>query len=352
MKQPVIDATFGHVPPPAPKQSLPRFVQIEPVGQCNLKCRMCAVKFRKDRPRQGGPSFMDFEVFTRVIDEVLPEAGELHLQGLGEPLLHPRFFDMVRYAAERGLRVTTHTNLTLLSDQRARECVECGLAEVQVSLDGASAHTYERIRMGARFDEVVGNIRRLARMREQSGADLPRLSLVAAAMRQNLDELPALVRLAGEWGTESLFVHHLCAECGEEGLPPYYRPLREFVQGETLLGETPQRVSRAFAEAREAAAQAGIELRLPRVHPRARVADDEHHSPCDWPWTGVYVSYQGYLMPCSMIGSPDRLALGCLQDEGVRSIWAGDAFGDFRSRLQSDDLPDVCRGCPLRLGAY
>ena len=90
---------------------LPKFLQVEPVGQCNLRCQMCPIQFRQDGPPHGPPAFMDFDVFTRLLDQ-FPDLEELQLQGLGEPMMHPRFFDMVELAASRGIRVSTNTNLT------------------------------------------------------------------------------------------------------------------------------------------------------------------------------------------------------------------------------------------------
>ena len=138
-------------------EELPAYVQIEPVGQCNLRCQMCAIQFRRDGPPFGPLAFMRFDDFTRLIDEF---AGlrELHLQGVGEPMMHPRFFDMVAYASGRGIRVSTNSNLTLLNARRAEACVTSGLDCLHVSIDGATAATYERIRVRAHFDRVVRNL--------------------------------------------------------------------------------------------------------------------------------------------------------------------------------------------------
>ena len=81
---------------------LPTSLQIEPVGQCNLRCQMCAIQFRQDGPPYGPLAFMAFEDFTALIDG-WTGLQDLHLQGLGEPMMHPRFFDMVAYAAARTL---------------------------------------------------------------------------------------------------------------------------------------------------------------------------------------------------------------------------------------------------------
>ena len=80
---------------------LPTYLQIEPVGQCNLRCQMCAIQFRQDGPPYGPLAFMAFDKFTGLID-TWTGLRELHLQGLGEPMMHPRFFDMVAYAAGKG----------------------------------------------------------------------------------------------------------------------------------------------------------------------------------------------------------------------------------------------------------
>src|SRR5215216_4797131 len=111
---------------------LPSYLQVEPVGQCNLRCQMCPIQIRRDGPPYGPPAFMPFETYTSLISQ-FDRLEHLHLQGLGEPLMHPRFFDMVRFAVARGVRVTTNTNLTLLNGRRAAELAECGLDHVYVS---------------------------------------------------------------------------------------------------------------------------------------------------------------------------------------------------------------------------
>src|SRR5215213_2954212 len=47
----------------------PRMLQLEPVGQCNLRCQMCALQFRQDGPPYGPPAFMDFDLFVRLVEE-------------------------------------------------------------------------------------------------------------------------------------------------------------------------------------------------------------------------------------------------------------------------------------------
>ncbi|MCA1684802.1 MAG: SPASM domain-containing protein [Planctomycetia bacterium] len=329
----------------------PSFLQVEPVGQCNLRCRMCPIQFREDGPPHGPPAFMDFDRYARLLDQ-FPGLGELQLQGLGEPMMHPRFFDMIELAVVRGIKVSTNTNLTLLTPQRAERCVTSGLAELHASIDGATAATYERIRVRAHFDRVLKNLKGLVEARRRLGASTPHLRMVVVAMRQNLPELPDLVRLAHRESIDSVFVQHLCHDFGESSLPARYRPMREFVEHQTLVNEDQDLIRRHFAEARAAAVDLGVSLRLPLTRPRLHPPGTPGPERCDWPWRGAYVSYDGLAMPCCMVATPDRINFGNLADRGVEAVWNGPDYQAFREALSSETPPEVCRSCAIYSGTF
>jgi radical SAM protein with 4Fe4S-binding SPASM domain len=330
--------------------ALPSFLQIEPVGQCNLQCRMCPVMFREDAPSNGRPAFMPFENFVGILDQ-FPRLHELHLQGLGEPMMHPQFFDMVAYATARGVTVSTNSNLTLLSESRAERCITSGLSALHISFDGATAATYEDIRVGARFERVVENIQKVCRAKIRVNSVGPLLRLVVVIMRRNLAELPELIRLAHRWSISSVFVQHLSQDLGESAVPHGDGVMQAFVQQETLLGEDPQQVDRYFEAARLVALELAIELRLPRLGTRRSPRAVGRHA-CDWPWNGAYVTYQGYAIPCCMIATPDRLHMGNMVEHGVEQIWNGERYEAFREQMDSDSPPAICRSCSVYNGHF
>lgn len=337
--------------PVNPGLALPRYLQIEPVGQCNLRCRMCPIQFR-DEGQPGQPrAYMDFEVFRRLVDQ-FPADSELQLQGLGEPLLHPRFFDMVRYATGRGMQVSTNTNMTVMSERGAAECVGSGLHTLHVSLDGATARTYQEIRLRARFERVLRNLRRVVAARADAHSLTPHLRLVAVAMRRNLEELPALVTLAHAEGMTTIFVQHLCHDFGESTLPARYAPMRDFVEAQTLLNEDPARVAHHFDLAREEAHRLGVDLRLPSLKPREHAPGTSGRSRCDWPWRGAYVSYDGRAMPCCMVATPDRIHFGDMAQDGVEQVWNNPSYTAFRQQLEHGPAPEVCQSCALYSGTF
>lgn len=330
--------------------ALPKFVQIEPVGQCNLRCTMCPIQFRTDGP-PGPSAFMDFDTFCSLLAQC-GAIDELHLQGMGEPLLHPRFFDMVSFAAVRGIVVSTNTNMTVMSPEHAARCVRSGLHTLHVSLDGATPESYQAIRVRARFERVLRNLRRLLAAKVHAASELPHIALVAVVMRQNLDELPALVRLGAAEGIRSLSVQHLCHDFGESSLPEHYKPMRSFIDAQTLLHEDPARIAAVFAQARAEAVRLGVALRLPSITPRLHSAQVPGRERCDWPWRGPYISYDGKAMPCCMVATPDRINFGDMASEGVAAVWNNDAYQTFRGRLSSESPPEVCRSCAVYSGTF
>lgn len=331
---------FPAAPPP-----LPRFAQIEPIGRCNLACRMCTVNHRGDEVAE-----LPLERYLAWLDE-LPQLEELHLQGLGEPMLHPRFFEMVEIAAARGIRVSANTNLTLLTPERARRCAESGLAQLSVSLDGASAAVYESVRRGASFAKVLRNLDRLVAARDAAGGR-PEVRGVMVLMRSNLPELPALVRLLHEHGVHELLLQRLSSDLEHPGLPARYVPIRDVVRAEELAPPELHEAEAVFAEAQALAQALGLLLHLPRLAAPGEPAPGGRG--CDWPSRQLYLTAAGQMLPCCMVATADRASFGRVGDgaQALGDVWRGAAAQDFRRALAGPQAPEVCRSCALYEGRF
>lgn len=318
---------------------LPGFAQIEPSSTCNLACRMCTVNHRPD----AGPMLTPQD-FARLLDE-LPGLQELHLQGLGEPMRNPHFFEMVALAAARGIRVTANTNLTLLTPGRAERCVRSGLHTLSVSVDAAERGLYQDIRHKASFDKVVRNLGRLAQARRRHGSSM-QVRLVMVLMRQNLEQLLPLLRLAVAVDVHEVLVQRLSSDLEEPGAPGRYIPIRNYVRDAQLRAGDLGRAAEVFAQASRLAAALGVRLHLPRLTPR------EEPPGCRWPWEQLYLTAGGEMLPCCMVGTPDRASFGNALREGLLATWHGEAARRFRAQLASSSPPPVCRHCSLYRGAF
>jgi radical SAM protein with 4Fe4S-binding SPASM domain len=325
---------------------LPKELQIEVTGACNLACKMCLVRYRPKLGRRSGA--MCFHTFKELVD-ALPELEKLTLQGLGEPLLAPDIFEMIEYATGRGIRLGFNTNGTYLTSEVSERLVRAGVGWLHVSVDGATAETYEGIREGSDFALVSEHVRGLVAARRRLGAHRPTLQIVFVAMRRNIRELPDLVRLADEWGVESVWVQNLSHSFSDTDPSGSYRSIREFAANEALWsGDDRSTAGRVFADARAVAEELGVELRLPRLEappPQPRHADEPG---CHWPFESAYVTHDGLVQPCCMVMGADRAVLGRLDKERFEAIWAGEPYANFRRALTGNATPpEVCSGCSL-----
>src|SRR4051812_19312907 len=283
---------------PSEAPPLPEHLQVEVSGACNLRCRMCLVRYAPAVGRREGA--FAYEDFLALVDS-LPELRRLTLQGLGEPLLSPHLLDMIRYAAARGVHVGFNTNGVLLSRPVAKALVAAGAGHVHVSLDGASAATYGDARRGrghaprpGQSERVVATLRGLLAAR--GDARRPRVVLVFVAMRRNVDELEALVDLAADIAVDELWVQNLSHVFSDTDPAGRYDAIRRYAEAEALFGdpETAAFAGAIFAQAAARAGERGLKLRLPDLGGAGAGS-------CSWPWDGAYVTHRGDVQPCCMV---------------------------------------------------
>ena len=337
------------MPVPSLDPPLPRHLQLEITSACNLRCVMCLVRYRPPVNKLAGA--MAPELFHRLLGE-LPDLNKLTLQGLGEPLLSPYLMDMIDAAVRRRITVGFNTNATLLNRRRAEELVRSRVDWLHVSLDGADAATYEAVRDGADFDTVVANLARLGQVKRSLGSATPWIRVVFVAMRDNVAQLPDLVRLLGRIGVDELHVQNLSHDFSDAGVGEAYSGISSFTADQALwTGADTQRAGTAFADAARVARDHAVRLRLPRLGaPGAPAAPDGPG--CSWPWDAAYVTSAGVVQPCCMVMGDDRVTLGRLSEQSFTDIWYGDAYREFRRRLSGEDPPEVCAGCSLYRRAF
>ncbi len=116
----------------------------------------------------------------------------------GEPTLHPQFFEMVEYVCGRNAQLKIETNGHGLSLEKARRLKRLGVKAVQVSLDGASRETFNRMRVRGDFDLAIAGIRNL------HAAGVP-VEINYSPTLFNVHEIGLAVDLAYELGAYSFY---------------------------------------------------------------------------------------------------------------------------------------------------
>jgi len=149
----------------------PYRIWVEPTNKCNLACVMCSNK--TFAPEEIG--FMDFDLFKKIVNEARHFIYDMNIHHRGESTLHPRFPEMIEYAAKNGITVKFHTNGTLLTEDKCRALIEAGLALISFSFDGYNKKSYESIRVNANFEKTLQNIERLYSIKQQLGRKNPKM---------------------------------------------------------------------------------------------------------------------------------------------------------------------------------
>lgn len=145
--------------------NVPFTVFVDPSDICNFKCKFCPTGDRElMKEIERNSMIMDFDLYKKVIDdlcELEKPIKVLRLYKDGEPLLNPRFADMIRYAKERGCaeQIDTTTNASLLDPEKNLEIIEAGLDRINISINGLSDESYKEFtRHNVKFDKLVENI--------------------------------------------------------------------------------------------------------------------------------------------------------------------------------------------------
>jgi MoaA/NifB/PqqE/SkfB family radical SAM enzyme len=331
-------------------ETLPRrLTVVTNPDECNLACSMCATHAPEARLARAGrpapPRRLSLRQVTAALEGAPPSLAEVIPSTRGEPLLWGGLPGLVDACAARGLRLNVTTNGTFPgsgAEWWARRLVPA-CRDVKVSWEGASPEL-DRSLMGGRDPRrALADLRTLLAVRDEvAAAGAPRcsVSLQVAARGENLDELPALVRLAAAEGLDRVKVNHLQVHfpslepASLRGSPEAARRWNDAVRASRVAAEeSPRRgggrvVLQNFLE-------------LPE--------DGARPAPGDCPFVGreAWLEVDGRFLPCpapaarrGALGDFGSLAEGTLAD-----AWAGEAWTGLREGWR-DRAP--CRDCSFR----
>lgn len=168
----------------------PLHLDIEVTSHCNLHCPMCS---RTHLIRKGiwKDEHMSFELFKRIVDEgAALGLCAINLNNFGESLLNKDIVQMVRYAKEKNiLDVMLHTNGTMLTDALSEQLILSGLDTIVFSIDSITKEIYEKIRIGATFENVICNVRQFSTIRKKLKRQTPYIRVSMVRMKINAHEI-------------------------------------------------------------------------------------------------------------------------------------------------------------------
>ena len=277
---------------------LPIRLWIESTDICNLNCIMCP---NKSLPKKK-KGLMDIEFYKKIIDEVSSYTHDISLSHRGEPLIHPDIFYMIEYAKKKGLFVRLHTNATLLTIEKARKLLDSGLDLISFSFDGYDKETYEKIRVGANFDDTLNNILQFLEMKREMNKKIPYTILEVIEFPEYAKEMNQAKKKDFQMKLSSMHLDEFIV-----------KKIHNWAGGYSLKGE--KKISKNYV-------------------------------PCTFPWYASVILWDGRIIPCpqDFIGN---YQVGNVSNNMLSEHWNNEKMIFLRERMVNKNIQDLksCVNC-------
>lgn len=282
-------------------ERFPELLSIELSTHCNSNCIMCP-RSRLTRPIEN--------MSDDVLDTILTECGKTpprkaNLFWFGDSLCHPNIIPCLRKirAAMPKTKLYLSTNAGMLKSGKADTILEEGLLDViNFDIDGVTKETYEKIRIGPKFDRVIENTRYFIRRKRELKLRKPQVRLTIIRMKETADEVDAFRK---QWSGEADSV--------------------DVNDYNTWLGDIEERNVGATLDK-----SVGGAFRYPCIHP----------------WNELVIAADGAAGLCCLdydITAP----LGNIHEKSIREIWTGATLRGYREKLVNLDYDSIacCKNC-------
>ena len=298
--------------------------QIELTSRCPLRCRMCC--------REGHPALarkdMGLEDFKRLLP-YMKEAEAVVLEGWGESLLHPNLVECIRLVKGTGTRVGFVTGGKTLNRAYISELVRAETDFIGFSLAGATAATHDSIRINSSLPDLLEHIQIFQETKAREKSPYPRLHMVYLLLKDNIAEVPALIRLARDLRIEEVVLIHIALIS------------TSWQEEQRIFGlEQVEDYNNIIREAQRLAGDFRIRLRVPPLAPQEVAVCSEN------PLRNLYISVDGEVSPCVYLNPPlpspfkrifhgtefqtEKVIFGNILHEAFDQIWAKPMYEESR----------------------
>ncbi len=264
---------------------------------CNLNCIHCPYTYIS-KQKFYKPRHMELDIYKKIVDEVSQYKGTiLRLVCDGEPMMHPKLLEMIAYTRERGISpICLNTNGTLINEKVSLEILRLEVDVVEISLDALNKNTYEYIRRGADYEEVMSNVDRFIELRNKLKA-----------------ETKIMVSIIDQSEVKNELVEFIT----------YWTPKvdKVIIRTYTSIG--------------------GL-MNCDKL----KINDNENRWPCPLLWTRIFINVDGFLKFC-VEDWLDKTIVGDIRYNTIKEAWTSNEYQKLRDSLLSKKFKDIdyCSNC-------
>jgi len=293
----------------------PILLNIEPANICNLKCPVCetgcGILGRE-------PAVMGFERFCRILDQFDKSLKIINLYFMGEAFLNKDIYEIIRYAANRGLYASTCTNGETVDVEKL---VKSGLADVSFQIGGVTHDVHNIYRINGDLEKTLENVKRLVKYRDEHLQENKRekyplhISLGFILMKHNEHQVDDFQKKAKELGVDSFSVIDPCVRNVDQAREMLPSDKDHWIYDDVAL------------------TKGKLKMKTPSLNT------------CEWIYSTVTVQVNGDVVPCCRDVS-GKIILGNVFEKHITEIWNGEAYQRFRKKIARDQSHmDLCKLC-------
>jgi radical SAM protein with 4Fe4S-binding SPASM domain len=335
-------------------QSLPLYVTVATGQRCNLRCVFC---WERDSITTE-PRDLNLDQFLRYAS-VIGKASRVQIYGWGEPFFNPDYERILDYVIERhsGTRIHISTNGVLLTDKWIDKLLDYGKCLINVSLNAATAKTYQLVSQRDLYYQVVDNLHRLMQARAQQGIEDFIVSLSFVTIKQNIHELPRFIELCAELGIQNAKIldlnileerHQRFALNDENETRNIFLKAQRIALSNNICMDTLiYRPVEYYRQDPSAYTNCNLPIDLQPVWSQGdNILFYPQPGECYEPWQTFMVMQDGSVYTCCR----GREIMGNLLEQSFQEIWNGEKFRAYRRSINSFRPPEACRTCPVKMG--
>ena len=295
----------------------PHTITIEPTNRCNLSCPECPAG-TKSLERETGN--ITTELYERIISESAKYTSNLILYFQGEPFLHKNFINLVDYANNKNIYVSTSTNAQLLTGDYAKKIVQSGLDRLIVSLDGTSQESYESYRVGGDLQKTIEGIKHIVKWKKDLNSRKPFLICQFLILKQNEHQIYEAKILANELGVDKIVFK----------TAQFY----DFRNGNFRIPEN-EKFTRYIKNKNNNYTIKTTKQKL-----------------CFRLWSNMVITWNGNVNLCCF-DKDSEYSVGSVNNASLTKIWKGEKITAIRkSFLTKIAKPDICSNCTNGIQTY
>jgi radical SAM protein with 4Fe4S-binding SPASM domain len=334
----------------------PESVTLFLTHRCNLRCSMCGQwgegGITKKRSVEFIKEELPFDALRSTVDGMASYSPAVTLFG-GEPLLYKDCVPLIRHIKSKGMHCLIITNGFLI-EEYAKELVDSGLDELNVSLDG-SKDLHDRIRgVPGLFEKILCGLEKVRDLKRPAGKSKPLVNIQCTITKSNYNRLEEMTAVASRAGAVSLTFHNLIF-INKEVLKKQKRfddalgaSSGDWNGFEFDPGIDPKILREKMDSILSERYNFSVDF-YPDLSPRtlelyyndASYAPPKNRARCLSPWIAAYVLPDGEVRPCLN----SDYSYGNIKDEPLIRIWNSPKAVKYRRLLRENKIFPACVRC-------